>query len=192
MDLPTTLFIECPNCNDETLHNILKSKGKKHIYNITCKCSICEQIHLTTLELPKTIELVINISYGEKTLRKKVKFDTDEELFVGDEIIVDEIPVMITLIETDKRVQNAITNEIKTICAKKYDKLKIKVSINRADKTTSKSIIAVPDEEFYIGDIITFGNIRVVIHSIKTNEKLIKRGYALAREIVRIYSRIIR
>lgn len=192
MEIPSAIYLECPNCKKETLHQILKSKGKKFTFDLISKCRDCGYIHQKTLNTSKSIETSIVVSEGEKSFKRKIELFCDEELNVGNELIVDEIPIIITSLETEKRVKSAIASDIKTIWAKRYDKLKLKVSINKGDKTVSRSMIAVPDEEFFIGDIITFGRMNVVVHSIKTKEKIIKRGYAHARDIVRIYGRIVR
>lgn len=192
MEVPTAIYLECPGCKKETLHQILKSKGQKLVLNIIAKCSECNQTHSSILKRPKSIEIPIIISNRENAERKKIKLDFDDELTIGEELIIDEIPVIITSIETEKRVNHAKAQDIKTIWTKRYDKLKIKVSINKVDKTVSKSIFAVPDEEFFIGDILTFGRMRVVVHAIKSKEKIIKRGFVPASDIVRIYGRIVR
>ena len=191
VEIPTAIYLECPNCKKETIHQILKSKGKS-VLNLISKCNECEQTHSSLLKKPESIEIPIIISDRDKAVKSKIELDTDEELETGNPLIVDEIPVIITSIETEKRVIRAKTSEIKTIWAKRYDKLKIKVSINKADKTVSKSLIAVPDEEFFIGDILTFGRMKVVVHAIKTNDRSIKRGFAPARDIVRVYGRMVR
>jgi uncharacterized Zn finger protein len=53
-------------------------------------------------------------------------------------------------------------------------------------------MLAVPDEEFGIGDILTVGKRNVVIHTIKIEDKTLKTGAARARDIVRIYANIVR
>jgi uncharacterized Zn finger protein len=53
-------------------------------------------------------------------------------------------------------------------------------------------LIVLPDEEFYIGEVMLVGKRDVVIHSIKTASKSLRTGGAVAREIVRVYANVIR
>jgi uncharacterized Zn finger protein len=53
-------------------------------------------------------------------------------------------------------------------------------------------MMAVPDEEFFIGDILEFQKKQVVVHSIRIQERTIRKGSALAREIVRVYGAVVR
>jgi len=53
-------------------------------------------------------------------------------------------------------------------------------------------MIVSPDEEFFIGDMIDVGKRSVVIHTIKTNSRTLRKGAAIARDIVRVYANIVR
>jgi uncharacterized Zn finger protein len=66
------------------------------------------------------------------------------------------------------------------------------ISINSGSRTLSRSFFAVPDEEFYIGDIIKSGRDQIVVHKIKTHKRIIKDGGTTAREITRLYGRFVR
>ncbi|MDD3398714.1 MAG: HVO_0476 family zinc finger protein, partial [Candidatus Methanomethylophilaceae archaeon] len=70
--------------------------------------------------------------------------------------------------------------------------LKIKISVNNVHRTYSRVIEAVPDEEFAVGDTMRFGVDEVVIHGIKVQGKMVRRGAVEARKIVRMYGKIIR
>ena len=81
---------------------------------------------------------------------------------------------------------------ISTIWAKKFDKVIVKISINKHTKTIPTQIDAMPDEEFFVGDLMTVGKEQVVIHSIKAKEGAVRRGSVPARDIVRIYTKAVR
>ncbi len=52
--------------------------------------------------------------------------------------------------------------------------------------------MAVPDEEFFIGDILELNKKQVAIHSIRIEERTIRTGSALARDVVRVYGAVVR
>jgi uncharacterized Zn finger protein len=68
----------------------------------------------------------------------------------------------------------------------------VKISINKHTKTIPTQIDAMPDEEFFVGDLMTVGKEQVVIHSIKSKESTVRRGGVPARDIVRIYTKAVR
>jgi uncharacterized Zn finger protein len=91
-----------------------------------------------------------------------------------------------------RRVMAATADEIDTLWVKRFDKVRVKVAINKVHKTLSVDMEALPDEEFIIGDLMQVGREQVVIHYIMTKEGMAKRGSVPAREIVRIYTKAVR
>jgi uncharacterized Zn finger protein len=53
-------------------------------------------------------------------------------------------------------------------------------------------LTALPDEEFFVGDILNIGRDDVVIHYIKTRDGMVRQGGVPARDIVRIYAKSAR
>ena len=106
---------------------------------------------------------------------------------LGDEHLI------VTAIEVgEKRVPIAQVEDIKTIWAKRFDKIIVKISVNKHTKTIPTQVDALPDEEFFIGDLMTVGKDSVVIHTIKSRDGMVRRGSVAARDIVRIYTKAVR
>jgi uncharacterized Zn finger protein len=76
--------------------------------------------------------------------------------------------------------------------AKKFDMLKLKISVNKGSKTLTRTLWAVPEEEFFIGDVMRIKGLNLAIHAIKTKSGRIKRGSVQAKDIVRLYAKAIR
>jgi uncharacterized Zn finger protein len=81
---------------------------------------------------------------------------------------------------------------VTNIWAKQFDKIWIKISLDRHGKVFSKDILAVPEEEFIIGDVVDIEGTNAAITSIRIGTHTIHRGSAIARDIVRIYTKAIR
>lgn len=196
MTLPTSIMVECPSCKEETLHEVLAGKmgGRKApVLETTVRCRECGHTHQATLRGEKPVALPVIISWQEKSERVSVSLGPEEAVQVGDEIMCEELPVLVTSIESDgRRLKKAKAKDIDSIWAKRFDKVKVPFSVNHQGKTFSESLIVPPDEEFYIGDIMIVGKRDVVIHSIKTDTKSLRTGGAVAREIVRVYANVIR
>ncbi len=183
----------CPNCNKEVEHEIVSIKSGKKGAEYTLKCTNCGYIYKKFIEDEKMRELKVIWSWRDRSEVKKITKLEEDIISVGDEVRVDGINSQITAIDSHgRRVSKAKVKDIDTLWAKRFDKVIVKISVNRGPKTATFEIVAHPDEEFYIGDILDLEKLHAVIHKIKTKERFVMRGGALARDIVRIYAKEIR
>lgn len=197
MTTPTSVIVECPACKDETLHQILSGKisGRNaKVLDSTVKCRSCGQVHHVVLKSEKPVSLPVIVSWLKESKRSSITLGPDEVLSVDDEMMCGDLPVLVTSIESKAgaRVSVCKAKEITTIWAKRFDKVKIPFSINHHGRTYPEQMIASPDEEFFIGDMMRVGKRDVVIHAIKTEARTVKRGTVAARDIVRVYANIVR
>jgi uncharacterized Zn finger protein len=195
MTVPNALFLECPSCGERCLHEVLRGRisGKKDVMETTVKCQSCGHVHSEVVSEPKPVKVPIIVSEFGKSKRSEIELESDEVLGVGEELLVGDAQVVVTSIECeDKRVDNCPVGKIGTIWAKKFDKVKVKISINKVNKTIPAEIFALPEEEFYVGDLMTVGKYNVVVHNIRTRTGTVREGGAQARDIVRIYAKSVR
>ncbi len=178
------------------MHRILKGKvaGKKgETLECVVKCTECGDVRKTTIKREKPIPIKVIVSKDEKSIRKEIGLLPSEEIVVGDKMIVDGLEVEVSSIESKgKRVEVAIVGEIDAVWTKRADRVRVKFSISKGPKTLSKEIIAQPDEEFFVGDMVELGRMKVVIHKIKCRDKMVREGGATASSIVRIYAKGIK
>jgi uncharacterized Zn finger protein len=150
-------------------------------------------VHSSVVREPKSVKLPLLLSDLGTTKRMESEFGEDEMVAVGDELFVGEVQVVVTAIERgEARVLESPAKEIKTIWAKKFDKIRVKISVNKTSKTLAAELTALPEEEFFVGDILSIGRDDVVIHNIKTKEGMVRQGGVAARDIVRIYAKSAR
>lgn len=195
MTIPNALYLDCPSCGENAVHEVLRGKmGKKQdTLEATVKCQECGHTYTTVVREPESIKVPIIVSDRSKSSKEEIELMEDEILSVGDEIFLGENQLLVTSIESKgKRVENCEPANIDTIWAKKYDHVIVKISINKHTQTIPAELEALPDEEFYVGDLMTIGTEKVAIHSIKTESGMVRRGSAEARDIVRIYAKAVR
>lgn len=196
MTVPTSLMVECPNCKEETLHEVLSGKtgGKsKTVLDSTVRCRECSHVHHVVLKGEKPLDVPVVISWLDQSTRSSIPLGPDEVVEVDDEIMCGDTAVLITSIESKgARVKRAKVSAIETIWGKKFDKVRVSFSVSNHGRSYSEHTLAVPEEEFFIGDILNISRRDVVIHTIKTKDKTLKRGSALARDIVRAYASVVR
>ncbi len=183
----------CPNCGKESEHEIVSYKEVKDGVEYVLRCRNCGYTYRKVIKEEKMKDIKVIWSWRDKSQVKRYSTFEDDVISVGEEIRVDGINSLVTAIDSrGKRVERARAGDVDTLWVKRFDRVVVKVSVNRGERTTSHEIIASPDEEFYIGDIIDLDGHHAVIHKIKTEERFIHRGGAMAREIVRIYAKAIR
>ena len=197
MNAPSALTLNCQDCGQDTLHRVLRGRmGTRSGASLvaTVECSECSKVTKVTIKEQRTRDVPIIISDQGVSERAKIELSEAEMIAVGESLMVDGLPTLIMSLESKgKRVDSAKVVDITTIWTKRYDKVKVKVSVNRGGKTYPRDIWAVPDEEFYVGDVLELkGRLRAAITSIKTQDRSIKRGGAVAGEIKRIYGKVVR
>ena len=196
MTTPTSVMVECPNCKEETLHEVLAGRvtGKNaSVLDSTVRCRACGQVHHAVMKGEKPVSVPVVVSWLTKSNRTDITLGPDEVVSVDDEIMCGELPVLVTSVESKgARVKLAKAKDIDTIWGKRFDRVKLPFSINHHGRTYSEHLIVSPDDEFFIGDLIEVGKREVVIHTIKTEDRSLRKGSALARDIVRVYANIVR
>ena len=194
MPVPGAIYLECEPCEDITLHEVVHGKvsGKKLELQLRCKECGTKTFQIQDEVEMSTVKVVI--SDREQSRKSSVEIESDEVLMIGDELLVEGVPVRIRGIElgTDKRVNSARVSDIGTLWTVMFDKVVVKFSINMGRRTKAGRQIAAPDEEFTVGEMVEVAGTEAVIHRIKTWDKVLQYGSAEARDIRRIYGRAIR
>ncbi|MCL1904741.1 MAG: hypothetical protein FWG19_01280 [Methanomassiliicoccaceae archaeon] len=191
-EVPDEIYFECPDCDDITVHEVLKGKMGKNSMDATLKCNECSLVRTTTVHFAKEIEVKVIISDGPESVSMTMTVEDDDLLKVGDEFNMDDgrlLKISSLELPRGRRVKSARATEITTIWAVDFDLINVKVSINDDRTTYSKIIQSSPDEEFTIGNILSFDDMDCLIHSIKITGKMLRRGSAEARDITRIYGK---
>ncbi|HET6404510.1 MAG TPA: HVO_0476 family zinc finger protein [Candidatus Thermoplasmatota archaeon] len=193
-DPPSAVTAACPGCGEETLQTVLRGRQSRTTamttIDATVQCTECERVHHVILKEPAPVDVPVVISRGQDSRRTRAQLYADDELDVGEVIIVDGMNCKVTGIDdkNGRRVDAAAVKDIATLWTKEFEELAIKFAINLRQKTITKVVEAKPEDEFTVGTEQVFGRLRVTIHAIKTEERLLKRGSAEAGEIIRIFA----
>jgi uncharacterized Zn finger protein len=195
MSVPNALYLDCPSCGEHAVHEVLKGKvsKKQDSMEATVKCQECGHTYSTVVREPEVLKVPIIVSELGNSKKAEIELEAGELIGVNDELYLGESHLLVTALDCEgRRVDKCDTKAVSTIWAKKFDKVIVKVSINKHTRTIPTQIEAMPDEEFYVGDLMTVGKDNVVIHNIKSKEGTVRRGGVPARDIVRIYTKAVR
>jgi uncharacterized Zn finger protein len=195
MAAPSALVLHCDTCGDVP-HRVLRGKvtGKDEVvFEGVVKCSKCGQVRSVMTREPRPIQVPVIVSFLEASERTTLEFSPDEHVDVGEELELGDTRLRITSIEVGgRRMHGALAKEVTTLWAKRTDQLRVKFSVNMGNRTVPHDVLATPDEEFEVGDIVDLGKARAVVHHIRTEHRTIHEGRVRAEEIVRMYGRVVR
>lgn len=193
-DAPSAVTAPCPDCGQETLHEVLKAtvatRGGGLSLSGTVQCTECSRVHHATVKQAPDIEVPAVVSKGNASRKTTVRLPGDEEIAVGEAFVVEGVNCKLTGMEdkTMRRVEAAAVKDLRTVWLIEFEELAVGFAINLGKKTITKAIPAKPEHEFTVGEEHLFGRLRVTIHAIKTEERLLKRGSAEAGEIRRVFA----
>lgn len=187
------MTVECPECDEETLHKTLKGRFEGKKLKLVLKCSKCGKVRDEVMETVGSVTIRMIVSRGDASERTTAEFPADWGFVVDDDFMHGDERLLVTGIEVKGvRVNKAVVGDIQTLWTKNFDQFRVRISINRRGRTHSMDILTEPEEEFTIESEIDLDGIPVRIHSIKTKDEHMRRGSAVARDIVRIYCTDIR
>jgi uncharacterized Zn finger protein len=180
--------IFCPSCGTETEHAIIKS-GQESLV----RCEECETVHSVQKERERLTTLKVIVNKGGVSRPYHIKVPAREELTVGEEFLVDDesqdvVMTTITSLETERRVENALAGEIKTVWARAIDDVDLKVSVYRRGQTRSLKTATPGDELFALGEVREIDGIKFKITKIKLRGEGFSDS-AQAKDITRVWGR---
>lgn len=196
MAAPSALVLKCPSCGEVVPHRVLRGKigGKDEIvFEGVVRCSKCDAVSNVVTREPKPISVPLVVSWLDRSEKTSLEFAPDEDVTVGEELDLGDTRIEVTAIDSGgRRVPGASAKEIGTVWAKRIDQVRVKFSVNKGNRTVPHDVLAAPDEEFEVGEIVDLGKARAVVHHIRTRQRTIRQGRVRADEIVRMYGRIVR
>lgn len=171
-----------------------KIRGKKVVVlEGLFKCSKCGNKHIGDLKSEKVKTIPVIVSEEARSQKNEIELPSENLIEIGNEFELGRGTIKITAIEIESgRVDKSKVADIRTLWAKKFDKLKLKISVNKGSKTLTRTLWAVPEEEFFIGDVMRIKGLNLTIHAIKTKSGKVRKGSVQAKDIVRLYAKAIR
>jgi len=157
------------------------------------RCEECGTVHSVQVERERLVNLKVIVSNDELSEPYFIKIPAKEVLHVGDELLVDDpakdvVMTEIASLETDRRVNAAPAEAVKTAWARATDDVPLKISVYRNGKTHPLKISVAGDEVFEVGEARKVEGFKFVIVKIKLRGE----GFAEvaeAKDIQRVWGR---
>ncbi len=182
--------IFCPSCGTDTEHVAIKS-GQENLV----KCDECGVVQSFQKRRERLVTLKVIVNKGEVSGPYRITIPEDEELRVGDALLVDDpsqdvVMTEITSLETDRRAEAAPAGALKTVWARAVDEVPLRISVYRRGQTQSLKVSTSGEEVFEVGDVRTIEGLRFKVVKIKLRGE----GFAdraEAKDIVRVWGRAL-
>ena len=182
--------MKCTVCGSESCE-ILKSKGKVS-KELLLKCNECGNIFRETITIEKPIDIRVVVSEYESSHKTHIKLYPDEFLEFEGVLDIHGRPAEITSIENNRggRVMVSPVSEIDTIWASYIDTpARLGISVDFGGKILSRKVEVDREFEFTIGDVVKLGDVLFKIRAMKTEDRKMRKGFAKAFVIKRVYGR---
>jgi uncharacterized Zn finger protein len=182
--------IFCPTCGEDTDHALIKS-GQENLV----RCENCGTVHSVQKERERLVNLRVIVNKDRSSQSYFIKIPAQETLHVGDELLVDDasqdvVMTEITSLETDRRVEAALAEKVKTVWARATEEVPLKISVYRNGLTHPLKIMVQGDEVVEVGETREVEGFRFRVVKIKLRAE----GFAdaaEAKDIVRVWGREI-
>ena len=107
-EMPDTIFYECPVCDEETEHQILKGRMGKATIEGTFRCNSCGRVTSETIKIPELIEVPVVFSDGEVSETTRTTIESNDIIAIDDEFELDDgRKVCVTHIATSTRARRS-------------------------------------------------------------------------------------
>jgi uncharacterized Zn finger protein len=196
--------VPCPACSPdlETVHEVLSPGG-----TLTVRCTECGHTHKATIDEEPAVERDAIVSQGAESFRTRVEAPPNEEVAVGEEFIVDTEEALMTVritslqVGNERRVDSAPVEDVETFWTRAVDNVSVPVTMNprdgQHDDTRSVTLPVPGDEEFVVGETVSYGDEGFTVKAIRLREDV--HGYdheqldhpgddAVAKDIKRVYA----
>jgi len=190
----------CPTCSPEEprLHHIIRRHGSE----VLVRCDECGSVHTVISKPVRTASVRTIVSRGEDSERCRIELPVDHEVYVGDELLVDDPSadevylVEVASVEAGgRRTVVAVAAEIDTIWARAIDEVAVKIAVHDGTRTESDSLCVSGDREFVVGAVERIGRKNARIIRIKMHKRGFKKNkgdVVLAKDIKRIFAEKVR
>lgn len=197
--------VPCPSCSPgtETVHEVLKPGGQA-----TVRCTECDHTHKAAIPEERTVEREVVVSQDGESFAARMAVDPDEEIAVGDDLVVDAeealAQVRVTGLEVapEERVEETTFGEVETVWSRAVDNVSVDVTLHpqdgNRDVTRSVTVTVPGDYELVVGETESLGDEEFTIEGLVVREdapeyrhgKLDHEGdLAYAKDLQRVYAR---
>jgi len=182
-------FADCPDCLNETLHEVVKKTSRGNGEDCLVRCLACDSFHTIQLRPPKAVRVKTTLSYGSESFPIELEVDDDEVISVGDAFEHDDSNWRVTrLDDIDSRPQERmLASMVSAMWATRADRTIVAITMNDGEVSNSTKMECDPARKFSCGSIIQIDGRKWRIRGLHTGKGRTLTGSRRAGEIRRMY-----
>ena len=176
----------CPACEEE-VQDVLRVSPN----SMTLRCQECGHVFTTSPPPQETmIGAALIISDGDKSTRSQIELVRQDEVVVGYEFDHEGHRLLVTGLESHEGIPETklLGSQIRTLYAKVFDFVGLKLSLNEGENTRSFETPTSPEEKVRIGDVWEVDGVKMVIKTMKSDlNRTLHKGFLLSRNVRRAF-----
>lgn len=187
-DADDALVDNCPTCEDETVHQVLRAADA----GWTLQCLVCETIR--TVPAPPQIrvrDVPLILSDGPASRTERLDLELDGTVGIDDEFDFGGNRIRVTQVEAPdgERPKRIKVRDVKTVYAVMFDTVTLHYTVNQGDITRAFQEPVEPETEVHIGSVREVQGQLLAIKTLKSDQnRTLHRGYLLARNVRRVFA----
>lgn len=184
-DVPEATAADCPACGEETVHDVLKARGRER----TVRCRRCGRTHAVVA--PREVRVPVHVSRGGQTVRDVLETTEDVKLSVGDRLFVAGAVAEVTAVEDaeGRRPSSLPAPDVRALWAKDVQEAPVRVTVHEGRRSLALETVLGPQEEVVVGEVMVVDGERVRVDRIKVEGAMLRRRGQVAKagDVVRVY-----
>ena len=180
---------ECPACQLESGHDILRERKMGKGVDFLVRCHECSNVHTIEFREPAPAQIPFILTDGPTSELVELELDADEILEVGDRFEDSDMEWKIHRID-DKEGNPRTTlraDKVARVNALRTDMIRVRLTMTRGERSISDSILVPEGEQFSGGNLIDVDGEEWRIRAIHTGSGRTLKGTVSAEDIRRIY-----
>lgn len=184
-DAPRATAADCPACRQETVHDVLKARGRER----TVRCRTCGRTHHVVA--PRQVAVPVHVSRGDETTRDVLETTEDAVLAVGDRLFVAGAVAEVTAVEDadGRRPDRLAAADVHALWAKDVEQEPTRITVHEGPRSRAFETMLGPEEQVTVGGVLTVGGRPVRVDRVKVDGGMVRqRGRSVqAADVVRVY-----
>jgi len=186
---PVNFYMECPDCDDETLHENLNPSARG--VTMPVRCTECGRTDRVEYSPPgKELQVRTIVSEGPSSERTTLTFEADSSVAIDDIVYVGDVRCKVTGIEMEEfRMETCPVVDVTTLWVTKYETIKVKISLQEGHKSIPLVRELAPEDTIVVGEVMSFEGKPWVVSDVKLRygKKAFEGEPVAAEDIVRVY-----
>lgn len=180
-----TVLFDCPQCGEEE-QEVVRAAAS----GWTLRCAACRHVHAAPAPPgERTVTVPVVLADGATSRPTRIQVPLDGAVAVGDEFEAEGHRIRVTALErTDgAAATSAAGRDLRSLSAKVYDTLSLRLSLNEGERTRSFRLEVEPERRLEVGELLEVEGLQLRIASLLSDDfRTLRKGSLEAPRVRRV------